>query len=240
MNSHQTPHPTTQRAEQHASGDIDFMPEEDDFEPNLLECQLTDKFIEALAFGDGPLAASALFELKGLDCEVPGVDLETLASLFEDGQDYLFPSRLQFVKRRRGKPKHQPSSDDLSTPEKKLIDALKRGNPADTGAALRGMKQLRGDALELMALLLEDSAKLGPSFPCRLLFRRARRGRPYHPLRSGVNSFGRYVAVQRAKAGLIAAKKPPRMKSAVGLAGEQTGCSRSTLFMAVKRHRPSR
>ena len=170
--------PTTLHAEHQDSGDIDFMPEEDDYKPDPWECQLTDKFIEALMFGDGPLAASVLFELKELD----GVAKESLAFLFDDGRDYLFPSRLEFRNKRRGKPQHQPSSDDSPTPEKKLIDALKRGNRTATSALLRGMERLCGEALKLMALLLEDSVKLGPLFPCRLLFSRRRRGRPLPPL----------------------------------------------------------
>jgi hypothetical protein len=129
----------------------------------------------------------------------------------------------------------------LATPEKKLIDALMRGDRTAAGAALRDIKRLRGEALELLTQLLEDSPKLGPSFPYRLVFVYRQQGRPHHPLRA--KSFGRYLAVEHAKADfvradLLAGKKLPRMKSAVGKAGDQTNCSRPTLYRAVKRHRP--
>ena len=187
--SPQTQHPQTQHAAQQAGG-FASMPEEDEYAPE----PLADKFIDAMTLGDGPVAATALRELKELD----GEELKRLAWLFEGSHtvDRFFACHLQFKYRRRGRPKPEPSSDDLSTPEKKLIDALKRGNPADTGAALRDMETLRGEALELMAQLLEDSPTLGPSFACRLVFRNRRRGRPYNLHRSGA------IAVQRAKAAL--------------------------------------
>ena len=234
MNHIHLPNPPTQHAAQQAGGQ--FMPEEDDHAPEPAECQLADKFIDALTLGDGPVAAIALRGLKELD----GEELKCLAWLFEDSHtvDRFFACLLHFKYRRRGRPKPQPSKDDSSTSEKKLIDALMRGNGAEAGAALRDMETLRGAALELMAQLLEDSPKLGPSFACRLVFRNRRVGRPYNLLRSGAKSFGRYIAVQRAKAALLAAEEPPRMKSAIFDAGKQTGCSRSTLFRAVKQHRP--
>ena len=211
------------------------MPEEDDYEPDSPECQLTDTLVEALWFGKADRVAAALRELG----EVDGEPLKSLALLLGDQAfDPFFPYRLEFRRTRRGKPKYQPGIDNLSTPDEKLIDALMRGDRTTARAALREMKSLRGKTLELMAQLLEDSPKLDPSFPWRLLFRRSQRGHPYHPLRTGAKSFARYVAVQHAKAALLAAEEPSRMKSAIFDAGKQTGCSRTSLFRAVKRHRP--
>jgi hypothetical protein len=207
------------------------MDEEDDFEPDSPESILTDKFIKALMFGDGPLAALAARELKELD----GMALESLASVFDDGWDYLFPFRLEFRNRRRGKPKHEPSSHDLSTPEKKLINAIKRRNRAATGAAVRDMKQLRGEALELVIKLLDNSSKLGQSIPCRLLFVYRRRGRPHHPLTSGARSLGRSFLFERAKAEIIQSGKKPKKEAAIADVMEKTGLCRATVFKSLRK-----
>ena len=61
-----------------------------------------------------------------------------------------FPHRLKFRQRRRGKPKHQPGNHNLAIPEKKLIDALMRGDRTAAGAALRDIKRLRGEALKIL------------------------------------------------------------------------------------------
>jgi hypothetical protein len=145
---------------------------------------------------------------------------------------------LEFKHRRRGRPELQPGSGGLSTPEDKLIDALKRGDSAAAGAALRAMKRLHGPALDCLALLLEDSPKLGPSFPWRLLLRYRRRGRPYNLLRSGVKTFGRSLAFANAKADIVRSGKKPKVEAAVAAVMEKSGCSRSTIFNAVKQHRP--
>jgi hypothetical protein len=232
MNSPQVPNPQTQAAAQ-AGGNVSLvvpMPEEDDFEPDSPESILTDKFIEALMLGKAPMAASALLELKELD----GEPLKSLASLLDDSQvdDYLFPQRLEFRNRRRGKPKHQSSSDNLSTPEKKFIDALMRGDRSAAGAALRDMKQLRGEGLELIALLLDDNVKLAS---CRLLFRRRRRGHPYHPLISAAWSFGRSLLFTRAQAEMTQSGKKPKIEAAVAYVIEKTGCGRATVFKSLRK-----
>jgi hypothetical protein len=125
----------------------------------------------------GPAAAAALLGLKELD----GVPLEYLASLFQDNQaaDALFPYRLELRHRRRGKPKHQPGNQNLSNPEKKLTDALMRGDRTAARTSLREIKRLRGEALELMAQLLEDSPKLSSSCPTRVVW--IQRTRPSVP-----------------------------------------------------------
>jgi hypothetical protein len=233
MDSPQLSKPPTQHAAQQAGGCFVFMPEEDDFEPDSRECQLADTVIEALMLGKGPMAASAARELKELDGEA----LRSLASLFEDSQavDYLFPYRLEFRHTRRGKPKYQPGIDDLSTPEEKLVDAVMRGNRTAVGAALRDMKQLRGEALELVAQVLEDSPKLGPSIP-HLIFV-YRRGRPHHPLTSGAIAFGRSFLFERAKAEIIRSGKKPKTEAAVADVMDKTGLARATVFRALRRRR---
>ena len=86
MNSLQRPKP--QAVAQQPLGDGVIMPNENDCEPDAPECQLADKFVEALMFGDGPAAAAALLGLKELD----GAPLEFLTSLFQDNDDPLFSS----------------------------------------------------------------------------------------------------------------------------------------------------
>jgi hypothetical protein len=237
MGSPQLPKPPIQQAAQQSkpTGEISFMAY---YEADSPECQLTEKFVEALMFRDGTAAADALRKLKELDGEA----LECLARLLEDSHavDPLFPCRLELRYRRRGKPNHQPEGGNLPTPEEKLMDALMRGNRAKAGVAMRDMKRLSGAALDFVVQLLEDSPELS-SFPYRLVFVYRQRGRPRHPLRA--KSFGRYLAVEHAKADFVKAdvlegKKLPRMKSAVGKARDQTNCSRPTLYRAVKRYRP--
>jgi hypothetical protein len=227
----QLPKPPTQHAAQQAGCGL-VLTFEEDVEPDSLECQLTDKLIEALMLGQGPKAASALRELKELD----GEPLKSLASLLDDSQvdDYLFPQRLEFRNRRRGKPKHQSSSNTLSTPEKKLIDALMRGDRGAAGAALRDMKQLRDEGLELVAQLLANSPNLVPR---QLLFVYRRRGHPHHPLISGAWSFGRSLLFARAQAEMIQSGMKPKIEAAVAYVMEKTGCGRATVFNSLKRHR---
>jgi hypothetical protein len=234
MDSPQLPKPPTQQAGQHASDGF-VLAFEEDFEPDSLECQLTDEFIQGLWLGQGPEAASALLELK----ELIGEPLKSLASLLDDSQvdDYLFPQRLEFRNRRRGKPKHQSSSDNLSTPEKKLIDALMRGDRGAAGAALRDMKQLRDEGLELVAQLLANSPNLGQSIPRQLLFVYRRRGHPHHPLISGAWSFGRSLLFARAQAEMIQSGKKPKIEAAVAYVMEKTGCCRAAVFKSLRQHR---
>jgi len=234
MNSPQLPNPQTQAAAQQTGCCIDFMDEEDDFEPDSPESILTDKFIQGLMLGKAPTAASSLHESK----ELVGEPLETLASLFEDSQAvdyYFFPHRFEFRHMRRGKPKYQPSGD-CSTPEKKLIDALMRGNQAAAGAALRNIKQLRGAALELMVELLGNPS--GSSLPIRLVFRQRRRGRAYHPLTAAASAFAWRHAFAVAEAEIIRAGKKPKTEAAVADLMQKTGRSRGTVFKALKRQRP--
>jgi hypothetical protein len=232
MNCPQLPKPPTQHAAQQAGGNVVFMPEENDYELDSPECQLTDKLIEALIFGKRPQAAFALRELSELDGEA----LKSLALLLEDqALDPFFPYRLEFRHTRRGKPKHQ-TGGKWSTPEKKLIDALMRGDRAATHAALRVMKQLSGEALEVIAELLGDPSK--SSFPILLVFRQRRRGRPYHPLTSAVRTFAWRHAFARAEAEIIRAGKKPKTEAAVADLMQKTGRSRGTVFKARKQHSP--
>jgi hypothetical protein len=236
MNSPQLPKPQTQAAAQQAGGNVSIhfsMPEEDDFEPDSPESILIDKLIQGLMLGNAPMAASALRESKELD----GAPLETLASFLEDSQAadyYFFPYRLEFRNRRRGKPKHQPSSGDLATPEKKLIDVLMRRDRAALAAALRNIKQLRGAARELIADLLGDPSK--SSFPLRLVFRQRRRGHPCHPLTSAVRAFAWRHAFARAEAEIIRAGKKPKTEAVVADLMQKTGRCRATVFRARKKH----
>jgi hypothetical protein len=234
MNSPQLPKPPTQQAGQHASDGL-VLAFEENFEPDSRESELTDEFIQGLWLGKGPMAASALLELKELD----GEPLKSLASLLDDGQvdDYLFPQRLEFRHKRRGKPKHQSSSDNLSTPEKKLINALMCGDRAAAGAALRDMKQLRGEGLELVAQLLADCPNLGQSIPRQLLFAYRRRGHPHHPLTSGAIAFGRSFLFERAKAEIVRSGKKPKTEAAVADVMDKTGLARATVFRALRRRR---
>jgi hypothetical protein len=209
------------------------MPEEYDYEPDSSECQLTDRFIEALMFGKGPAAAASLRELNELD----GDALECLVWLLGDNQpcDSLFPYRLQFRYRRQGKPKCLPSNDCLSTTEEKFIGALAHSDGAAASAALRDMKRLRGGALELIAELLEDGPR--SSFPTRLLFKYRRQGRPYHRFTKGAKSLGRSHAFESAKADIIRSGKKPKAEAAVADVTEKTGHSRATVFRALRQHR---
>ena len=237
MNSPQLPNPQTQAAAQQAGGNVSIhfsMPEEDDFEPDSPESILIDKLIQGLMLGNAPMAASALRESKELD----GAPLETLASFLEDSQAadyYFFPYRLEFRNRRRGKPKHQPSSGDLATPEKKLIDALMRGDRAAVAAALRNIKQLRGAARELMVELLGDPS--GSSLPIRLVFRQRRRGRACHPLTAAASDFAWRHAFAVAEAEIIRAGKKPKTEAVIADLMQKTGRSRGTVFKAPRRHR---
>src|SRR5262245_43599027 len=74
MNPPKLPKPPVQQAAQQPKpiGGISFMAEENDYEPDSPECRLTDNFIDALMFCDGPAAAAALRELKELDGEALG------------------------------------------------------------------------------------------------------------------------------------------------------------------------
>lgn len=230
MNPLQLPKP--QAVAQQPLGDGVIMPEDNNCEPDAPESQLTDQFVEALMFGDGPAAAAPLRELNELDGEA----LKYLAALLDDGHTFnpLFPFRLGFKYKRQGKPKHQPDGGDLPSSEENLIDALMRGNRAKASAALHNMKKLSGSALDLVAQLLEDNPKLSSSVPYRLVFAYRRRGRPYHPLRA--KSFCRYLALANAKADMIRSGKKAKIEAAVASVTEKTGRSRATVFRAVRRH----
>ena len=82
MDSPQRPKPRTRHLTQRPEGDVILVPEENEYQPDSSKLQLSDTFIEALIFGDGPAAAAALIELNELDGEA----LECLIRLLDDNQ----------------------------------------------------------------------------------------------------------------------------------------------------------
>jgi len=78
--------------------------DEDDFEPDPLECQAEDDFLTALATADETAAAQALRTLVSLGGALNGISLEILAERFEGQPDLHYPWLLRFHRAKKGAP----------------------------------------------------------------------------------------------------------------------------------------
>jgi hypothetical protein len=186
------------------------------------ESRIIDGFFEELAKGNRIEAAKKLRVLHAASGSLIASDLELVSELLI-GTDFgeIFPWRLGFERRRRGRPPRHSPQNQLSAP----WIAFAKGDEAESAKALLELKFLGGPDLETFAGLMDDDPALKPLFPCRLVLMR-KSGRP-KTMRTGARQFA---------TAFIAAAARTRMpkKRAIGDVCDRTKLSRATVYSAEK------
>lgn len=180
------------------------------------------RFFDELSEGNPSGAAKHLRALHATGGLLIRTDLELLADLLDGTVSDVFPWRLEFAKRGRGRPRHLLQKD-LPAP----WNAFASGDKVKSSKALRELEALGGTDLKILAGLLDNDPELRKRFPSLLVLKLPRRGKPSTLMtQAGHFSIDRMVSEARTR--------HKQMKGAVGEVCDRTGLSRSTVYEAMK------
>ena len=194
------------------------------FEPEHPDRRILDRFFDELGEGNVSGAEEELRALHTAGGSFDGTDVELVAGLLDGSAvGTVFPFKLKFAKRGRGRPRHSLQSQ-MQPP----WDAFATGDKIESSRALRKLNAVAGADVKILADLLDDDPALAALFPWRLILKLQRRGRPRRIMRTSARQF--------TIAGMVAKARPrhKQMKSAVWEVCERTGLSSATVYKAVK------
>jgi hypothetical protein len=191
-----------------------------------IEKALTD-YQEGMRLKDGVRTAAGMRMLQSLE----GSNLDLMSQMLgqDPNLDGLFIYYLKFFENNAG-PKCHSLPGDASA----FLVALAAGDAIAVTKALSKMKTLKGDDLEILALLLENSDHF---YPYALGFVQRRTGPPVDPLAKMAKWFKIYEVYRKVPKTITpqnaAPKKRPR-KAIIGEVIDKTGFSKSLILQIVK------
>jgi len=196
-------------------------------EPEHPERLIIDHFLEEVGEGNRLGAAKELRALYAAGGMMTPAEFELVAVLLEGSacRGDVFPWRLEFAKRGKGRPRHS-QQNQLPAP----WNAFASGDEVEAAKALRKLDALEAPDIKILAGLLDDDPTLHTHFPWRLVLKRPCPGKP--------RTWGT-MARQFMWACLIAEVRG-RHKCAKGAIGEvcdRTGLSQATVYKALKANR---
>jgi hypothetical protein len=191
-------------------------------EPEHPDRQILDRFFDKLTNRDLSGAAKELRTLHARGGSLCRSDIEIVADLFDgSAAGFVFPYKLGFTKRGRGRP-------SLQSQLQGLWNAFAIGDEVKASEALRKLDALGGPDLKTLSGLLGDDPELHACFPWRLVLQKQKPG-------SGRPRTMRTQARQWARAFMAAeARSRDRAKRAIGELCERTKLSRATVYNAEK------
>ena len=195
-------------------------------DPESPERRIIDHFLDELGEGKRSGAAKQLRALRSAGGSLCRSDVEHLADLLDGTGDFgdIFPWRLEFAGRARGRPRHSLQSQ-LQAPWIPFAN----GDEVESAKALRQLDSLGGTDLEIFAGLLDDDPSLHALFPYRLVLKaRKKRGRP-KTLRTQARHFMTALIFEEART------RAKQKKGAVWEVCNQTKLSQAALYKARKK-----
>jgi hypothetical protein len=191
-----------------------------------IEKALTD-YQEGMRLDDGVRAAGGMRLLQSLE----GSDLELMAKMLgqDPNLDKLFLYYLKFVLKRDGSKDYSLTGNASA-----LMVALAAGDGIAVTKVLSDVEMLKGDDLELLAKMLENSDH---SFPYSLGFVQRRTGPPVDPLATKARWFKIHETYKKIPETIEAKDAAPKKKQRRAIIREvmvATGSSRSLIQEVLK------